>query len=153
MIITIKEMTKSDPPLFARIDKECFAVPWSEKAFEDEYKNDIAIYFSAECSGECVGYIGFWNVSGEGDITNIAVRKSFRRIGVGSKLIEAVIKKAKDIGISILTLEVRSSNISAQSLYKKYGFEVIGTRKGYYSDNGEDALIMTKTILLGDFKI
>lgn len=146
-MITIREMIESDVNEFAQIDKECFAVPWSEQAFSDEYNNDIAIYFAAECDGRCIGYAGFWNVSGEGDITNIAVINDFRRQGVGSMLLEAVIEKSAKLGISILTLEVRNSNMSAQGLYKKYGFEVIGLRKRYYSDNNEDALIMTKTII------
>ena len=146
-MITIREMIESDAHDFAQIDKECFSVPWSEQAFSDEYNNDIAIYFAAECDGRCIGYAGFWNVSGEGDITNIAVINDFRRQGVGSMLLEAVIEKSAKLGISILTLEVRNSNMSAQGLYKKYGFEVIGLRKRYYSDNNEDALIMTKTII------
>lgn len=145
-MITIEEMKEMDAHEFAVIDEECFAVPWSEKSFEDEYKNDIAIYFSARSDGKCVGYAGFWQVSGEGDITNVAVLEDFRRMGIGSMLMEAVIDKSKKLGLSIITLEVRSSNISAQGLYKKYGFEVIGVRKRYYSDNNEDALIMTREL-------
>lgn len=145
-MITIEEMKETDAHEFAVIDEECFAVPWSEKSFEDEYKNDIAIYFSARSDGKCVGYAGFWQVSGEGDITNVAVLEDFRRMGIGSLLMEAVIDKSKKLGLSIITLEVRSSNISAQGLYKKYGFEVIGVRKRYYSDNNEDALIMTREL-------
>ena len=145
-MITIEEMKETDAHEFAVIDEECFSVPWSEKSFEDEYKNDIAIYFSARSDGKCVGYAGFWQVSGEGDITNVAVLEDFRRMGIGSLLMEAVIDKSKKLGLSIITLEVRSSNISAQGLYKKYGFEVIGVRKRYYSDNNEDALIMTREL-------
>jgi ribosomal-protein-alanine N-acetyltransferase len=85
-------------------------------------------------------------VSGEGDITNVAVLPEYRRLGIGSILIEAVIKKAAELELSLLTLEVRRSNTVAQSLYSKYGFEVIGERKRYYSDNREDALIMTKEL-------
>lgn len=139
-------MQETDAHEYAMIDKECFAVPWSEKSFEDEYKNDIAIYFSARSGGKCVGYAGFWQVSGEGDITNIAVLEKFRHMGIGSLLMEAVIAKSRALGLSIITLEVRNSNISAQGLYKKYGFEVIGVRKRYYSDNNEDALIMTREL-------
>ena len=129
---------------FAEIDQKCFTVPWSRKAFEDEFKNSIAVYFAARNDDECIGYAGFWNVSGEGDITNVAVVEEHRRSGVGSMLIEAVLERAKQLNIDIMTLEVRQSNYKAQGLYKKYGFEVIGTRKRYYSDNNEDALIMTK---------
>lgn len=146
MMITINEMKESDIDRFAAIDKKSFSVPWSKKAFEDEYSNEIASYFSAYADGECVGYAGFWNVSGEGDITNIAVLEEYRHQGIGSMLMEAVIKKAIELKLTIITLEVRRSNIKAQGLYKKYGFEVIGVRKRYYSDNNEDALIMTKEL-------
>ena len=147
-MITIREMDKNSPHEYAAIDMECFSLPWSEKSFEDEYSNDISIYFSAFCDGKCIGYAGFWNVSGEGDITNIAVMRDYRRLGVGSMLLEAVIERAKKLGLSILTLEVRQSNIAAQGLYRKYGFEEIGVRKRYYSDNNEDAVIMTKNLKL-----
>lgn len=145
-MIIIEEMNEADIDRFAEIDQKCFTVPWSRKAFEDEFKNSIAVYFAARNDNECIGYAGFWNVSGEGDITNVAVVEEHRRSGVGSMLIEAVLEKAKQLNIDIMTLEVRQSNYKAQGLYKKYGFEVIGTRKRYYSDNNEDALIMTKQL-------
>lgn len=145
-MIIIEEMNEADIDRFAEIDQKCFTVPWSRKAFEDEFKNSIAVYFAARNDDECIGYAGFWNVSGEGDITNVAVVEEHRRSGVGSMLIEAVLEKAKQLNIDIMTLEVRQSNYKAQGLYKKYGFEVIGTRKRYYSDNNEDALIMTKQL-------
>ena len=145
-MIIIEEMNEADIDRFAEIDQKCFTVPWSRKAFEDEFKNSIAVYFAARNDDECIGYAGFWNVSGEGDITNVAVVEEHRRSGVGSMLIEAVLERAKQLNIEIMTLEVRQSNYKAQGLYKKYGFEVIGTRKRYYSDNNEDALIMTKQL-------
>ncbi len=145
-MIIIEEMNEADIDRFAEIDQKCFTVPWSRKAFEDEFKNSIAVYFAARNDDECIGYAGFWNVSGEGDITNVAVVEEHRRSGVGSMLIEAVLERAKQLNIDIMTLEVRQSNYKAQGLYKKYGFEVIGIRKRYYSDNNEDALIMTKQL-------
>ena len=145
-MIIIEEMNEADIDRFAEIDQKCFTVPWSRKAFEDEFKNSIAVYFAARNDDECIGYAGFWNVSGEGDITNVAVVEEHRRSGVGSMLIEAVLEKAKQLNRDIMTLEVRQSNYKAHGLYKKYGFEVIGTRKRYYSDNNEDALIMTKQL-------
>mgnify|MGYP005811059435 FL=1 len=106
----------------------------------------MAHYFIAREGDEIIGYAGFWNVSGEGDITNIAVDEKYRRKHIGSALLEALIKKAAALKLELLTLEVRRSNIAAQRLYAKYGFEEIGIRKGYYSNNREDALIMTKTL-------
>lgn len=139
-------MTRSDANEMAELDKRCFAVPWSEKSFLDEAENQLAVYFVARDGKEITGYAGFWNVAGEGGITNVAVLPEFRRKGIGSRLIEAVIKQAVELKLSLLTLEVRRSNIAAQMLYSKYGFEVIGERKRYYSDNREDALIMTKRL-------
>lgn len=139
----INEMKAEDVHELAELDKKCFKIPWHEKSFADEYKNELAIYFIARENG-IIGYAGFWNVSGEGDITNIAVLPEYRRKHIGSALMEAMIKKAVELGLSLLTLEVRKSNIAAQNLYKKYGFDIIGERKRYYSDNREDALIMTR---------
>lgn len=136
-------MTAADAGDMAAIDKICFAVPWSEKAFCDEAENDLAVYFIAKDDGKCVGYAGFWNVSGEGGITNVAVLPEYRRKGIASALISEMIKKANELSLDLLTLEVRRSNTAARALYNKFGFEIIGGRKRYYSDNREDALIMT----------
>lgn len=138
-------MTEEDVAAVAELEKKCFAVPWSEKSFHDEMKNKLAVYFVAKSDGRCIGYAGFWNVSGEGGITNVAVLPEYRRQGIGSMLIAQMIKTAMQLKLDLLTLEVRKSNIAAQGLYKKYGFDIIGERKRYYSDNGEDAWIMTKS--------
>ncbi|MCH5211220.1 MAG: ribosomal protein S18-alanine N-acetyltransferase [Oscillospiraceae bacterium] len=146
-MIHIHRMTGNDVAEVAELEKQCFSVPWSEKSFRDEMTNKLAIYFIARYDGKCVGYAGFWNVSGEGGITNVAVLPGYRRKGIASLMIEKMIKEARGLGLELLTLEVRKSNISAQELYKKYGFDIIGERKRYYSDNGEDAWIMTKSFL------
>lgn len=138
-------MTEEDVAEVAELEKKCFAIPWSEKSFHDEMKNKLAVYFVAKNGGRCIGYAGFWNVSGEGGITNVAVLPKYRRQGIGSMLIAEMIKTAAKLKLDLLTLEVRKSNIGAQGLYKKFGFDIIGERKRYYSDNGEDAWIMTKS--------
>lgn len=140
----IVRMTEEDVAAVAELEKKCFAVPWSEKSFHDEMKNKLAVYFVAKSDVRCIGYAGFWNVSGEGGITNVAVLPEYRRQGIGSMLIAEMIKTAVKLKLDLLTLEVRKSNTAAQGLYKKYGFDIIGERKRYYSDNGEDAWIMTK---------
>lgn len=142
-MIVIDKLKPTDPPLLAELDKRCFVIPWSEKAFADEIANKIANYFIARDGDKIIGYAGFWEVCGEGDITNVAVDAGYRRQHIGSRLIEEMLKRAAELRLSLLTLEVRRSNTAAQSLYKKYGFEELGIRKGYYSDNHEDALIMT----------
>ncbi len=144
-MIEIVRMTEKDVAVVAEVEKQCFSVPWSEKSFSDEMKNKLAIYFIAQKDKQCVGYAGFWNVAGEGGITNVAVIPQYRRQGIGAMLISELIKTADRLRLDLLTLEVRKSNIGAQGLYKKFGFDIIGERKRYYSDNGEDAWIMTKT--------
>ncbi len=139
-------MSREDVKEIAELDKKCFALPWSEKSFYDETENPLAYYFKASEDGRPIGYAGFWSISGEGGITNIAVLPDYRRRGVGSALMETLIKRASQLKLTLLTLEVRKSNLAAQGLYKKYGFAVLGERKRYYSDNGEDALIMTKEL-------
>ncbi len=90
-----------------------------------------------------VGYCGFWMAADEVHLSTIAVDPSYRQQGIGQLLLITAIEQALRLGASIISLEVRVSNIAAQNLYRKYGFKVVGRRRRYYSDNQEDALIMT----------
>lgn len=144
--VLIARMTEADVTEIAELDKKCFDIPWSEKSFRDEMQNKLAVYFTAKKDGKCIGYAGFWNISGEGGITNIAVLPEYRRAGVGRTLFKRLIDEAHTLKLDLLTLEVRKSNFPAQGLYKGFGFDIIGERKRYYSDNGEDAWIMTKAL-------
>ena len=90
-----------------------------------------------------VGIIGFWFMAGEAHITTIGVRQAYQRLGIGELLLISTIDLALTIQAEVITLEVRISNIVAQELYQKYGFTKRGYRKGYYTDNREDAVIMT----------
>ena len=127
---------------------------WSKSSFYDEMSNNLAKYYSAKTQdGELVGYAGVWHIIDEGHITTIAVKKEFLRQHIGEAIIVKILEDCYKAGIKYLTLEVRESNIPAISLYKKYGFESLGTRKGYYQDNNEDALIMwTENIFYDKFK-
>lgn len=90
-----------------------------------------------------VGFAGIWMMADEAHITNIAMRESYRRRGVGELLLISIIDLATEMNAHFITLEVRASNTAAQSLYHKYGFNQVGLRRGYYTDNGEDAILMT----------
>ena len=90
-----------------------------------------------------VGLAGLWMMAGEAHITNIAVRLAYQRRGIGEQLLISLIDLAKELNARILTLEVRASNVAAQSLYSKYGFAGVGLRRGYYTDNREDAILMS----------
>ena len=100
-----------------------------------------------------LGIAGFWVMVDEAHITTIAVRNDYRRQGVGEQMLISIVEKAMQLKANIITLEVRRSNKEAQELYKKYGFQQVGIRRGYYSDDGEDALLMsTDTITSVSFQ-
>jgi len=90
-----------------------------------------------------IGFAGFWIMADEAHITNIAVRVRHHRQGIGELLLISIIDLATELKARIITLEVRASNTAAQSLYHKYGFTQVGLRHGYYSDNKEDAVLMS----------
>jgi ribosomal-protein-alanine N-acetyltransferase len=90
-----------------------------------------------------VGFASLWVIADEAHITNIAVRGSYQRQGIGELMLLASIDKAREQKANVITLEVRASNTAAQRLYQKYGFNQVGVRRGYYMDNKEDAILMT----------
>ncbi len=91
------------------------------------------------------GYVSVWYQGDEAHITEIAVRESLRGNGIGELLLIGSLRAAVEYGSHVMTLEARVSNFIAQRLYEKYSFKSVGIRKGYYSDNREDAVIMTTT--------
>ncbi|MCK5433671.1 MAG: ribosomal protein S18-alanine N-acetyltransferase [Dehalococcoidales bacterium] len=99
------------------------------------------------------GFVGFWIMAGEAHITNIAVRLPYRRQGIGELLLISAIDLAAELNAHTITLEVRASNTSAQSLYQKYSFSQVGLRRGYYSDDKEDGVLMsTENITSAQFQ-
>ena len=132
------------------IELNSFSIPWSKDELRKELSNKHAVYKVAkirEANGPVntlAGYIGMWHIVNEGHITNLAVDEPYRRMGVGSLLLEALIDLAVEQEMIGLTLEVRMANAAAQRLYTKYGFKPEGIRKNYYSDTKEDAVIMWK---------
>lgn len=139
---SVRRMNLEDLDGILEVENQSFSIPWSRRMFEDELFNPKACYFILESSGKVVGYIGVWKILDEGHITNVAVHPDYRRKGFGRLLIGTLIENARDWGLVALTLEVRVSNTPAISLYESFGFYSAGTRKRYYSDNNEDALIM-----------
>lgn len=135
-------MTTEDAKSLAELDLLCFNVPWSEKSFLEEAKNPLAKYFVAREENKIVGYGGIWLVSGEGQITNIAVHPDARKKGIASAILEELILCAKDC--SQMFLEVRESNIAAIKLYEKYGFKNCGVRKNFYHSPVENGIIMIR---------
>lgn len=142
--MTVRRATIEDAKEIFAIDMECFSVPWSLDSIETELLNeDKKLYYVIEDANGVVGYAGAWLVYDEGQITNIAIRPSARRQGFGAKLTSALIEECFKRGMHEIFLEVRISNLSALSLYRKLGFTVKGMRKNYYSEPKEDAYIMS----------
>ena len=144
----IREMTLEDIPQAAAIEKQCFSQPWSEKSFQDSLAREDTLFLVCEeqNSGNhsrITGYIGMYISFEEADITNVAVSPSHRQKGCGNALVASAIQKAKEKQIERIFLEVRISNVPAISLYKKMGFENLGTRKDFYDYPKEDAYIMS----------
>ncbi|MCI5687055.1 MAG: ribosomal protein S18-alanine N-acetyltransferase [Emergencia sp.] len=125
------------------LEQQCFSVPWSKDSLLYELaENPLALYVVAEVEGRVAGYVGVWTIVDEGHITNVAVSPDFRGRHIGMALIDTMIDVTEKQGVKSYTLEVRASNAPAIGLYKKFGFVSEGLRKGYYEDNGEDAIIM-----------
>ncbi len=141
-MISIRNMSAKDIEGVLGVEREAFSTPWTERLFYDELENPHTVYYVCLDGEDIIGYGGLWHVLDEGQITNIAVRKSHHRRGVGSMLLENLIEYAKNNGLSRLELEVRAGNAAAISLYKKYGFSEVGQRRGYYRNPTEDALLM-----------
>lgn len=140
----IEKMQISHIGRVSEIEKMCFSHPWSRQSLESELANDTSVFFAATENNDVIGYIGASAVLDEGYIFNIAVDENHRCKGVGSALVDTLVTYGKKNNLSFLTLEVRQSNISAMSLYSKFGFIKVGERKDYYSQPKENAILMTK---------
>jgi ribosomal-protein-alanine N-acetyltransferase len=158
--IQVEKMTLDDVEPVLAIDKQSFPLPWSATSYHYELtQNDAAHFYVAVAQHAprwawlaqwlpagrraVVGYCGFWLIVDEAHISTIAVHPAWRGHGVGELMLVQALNEAVGLGAVLATLEVRMGNVAAQNLYRKYAFEVVGQRKHYYRDNGEDALLMT----------
>jgi ribosomal-protein-alanine N-acetyltransferase len=136
-------MEVADVEAICAIEQESFNIPWTREAFINELTNNmLAKYMVLEVDGVVAGYVGMWLIVDEAHITNIAIASAYRGRGYGEQLMTELAALAQYMGMRAMTLEVRVSNQVAINLYTKIGFENAGIRKGYYSDNGEDAMVM-----------
>ena len=140
----ILELKNEDVLMVAEIEKECFSKPWSEKAIKTEINNDLSYFVVAKVGNEVVGYGGMYSVMGEGYIYNIAVKRKYRKFGIGTNIVNELVNYSKIKSLNFLSLEVRKSNTPAINLYSNCGFEKVGNRKNFYTNPLEDAIIMTK---------
>ncbi len=169
---TVEPMSIADVPAVAALERMVFPVPWPAGAFEYELRYNPMSYFvlvrprrsrpsqnhSSQQSADSgapralppstiLGYGGFWFIVDEAHICTLAVHPDWRGRGLGELLLVHLIERATQIGAAFVTLEVRASNSTAQAMYRKYGLAQTGLRKGYYSDNREDAIIMTTDLI------
>ncbi len=154
--ITIRPMEKADLDSVIEIEQSAYGNHhWPKDSFLSELSNDLAKYYSVfNKQRELVGYCGCWHILEEAHITNIAVSPKYQRKHIGEALLKTIIDECYKEMVKFLTLEVRVGNSPAIGLYEKYGFKSLGTRKGYYQDNNEDALIMwTENIFYDKFKL
>ena len=140
----IRPMEKKDVYEVSLIEKENFNHPWSENAFLETLLNKDILYIVAMNQEQIIGMCGVRHILGEGEITNVAVKASFKRQHVGEQMLRVLLEQGKAMGIEAFTLEVRARNVAAISLYKKLGFVTEGVRKNFYENPIEDALIMWK---------
>lgn len=143
MNITIEKMTKEHLEKIKENLKEDFDEFWNENVLKNELENPASTYIVAKDEqNNIVGYAGIWQPIDEAHITNIVTKKDKRRNKIGTKMLEELIKVAKEKKLKDITLEVNVNNIPAINLYKKYNFKEVGIRKKYYN-NTDDAIIMT----------
>ena len=127
------------------IEAECFLTPWSKASFVEDLENPLAHYLVALVDDQPAGFIGAWIVFDECHVMNVAVWPEYRHQGIASELLEKMIDDARKKGVLYFSLEVREGNSEAIQLYQKHGFYVNGRRKKYYTDSGEDALLMWRS--------
>lgn len=130
----------------AEMERQCFSDPWSEKSVASELDNPLSLWLIAEADGEVAGYVGSQTVLDSADMMNLAVSPSFRRQGIGERLVNRLTEALGEKGVKTLLLEVRISNEPARELYQKLGFEIVGKRPRYYEKPREDALILRKEL-------
>lgn len=141
--LRIETMTQKDCKGVSVIEQECFSTPWSLESIEETLQFDTHQFLVAKIEEKIVGYMGMILTLEEADVTNVAVLPDYRHKGIGEALVNESLKRAKELGVETVFLEVRESNLGAIHLYKKLRFVPISVRKNYYRDPLEHAVIMS----------
>jgi [ribosomal protein S18]-alanine N-acetyltransferase len=140
--IMIRRATKVDLPAIAAIEAESFPSPWGEGLYRPELTRPASVFLVAEAAGETTGYACAFAVLDEAHLLKLAVRPELRRRGIGRALLAALAAALRDMGARELWLEVRAGNQAGRAFYRRLGFDEVGVRKRYYSDTGEDAVVL-----------
>lgn len=143
--LKLKSLTPDDLGAILELDQACFSGLWTLEGYQrelDSPNSDLLGIFAPHSSTSLLGMGCFWTILEEAHITIVAVHPQYQGQGLGQALIYSLLKTASDRNLERATLEVRASNQAAISLYQKFEFKTAGRRRGYYQDNGEDALIL-----------
>jgi [ribosomal protein S18]-alanine N-acetyltransferase len=140
--IEIAEMEDEDLPGVLAIERISFVAPWSRRLFEETLLFPFSVNFVLKREKKVIGYISLYVIGDEAQVLNVAIHPKWRRQGYASMLFSHVMEYLKPRKVSQYLLEVREGNREAINLYRKYGFEVIGKRRKYYTETNEDALVM-----------
>jgi ribosomal-protein-alanine N-acetyltransferase len=156
--LALELMREADIATVQEIEREIFSTPWPRNAYYRELASRSSAHYlvlrqegpvempagiqGSDFDPSIVGYGGMWRMYDEAHVTTIGVRHDLQHRGFGRVLFAGLVQAAYDMGAKWVTLEVRTSNENAMKMYEAFGFKVIGRRKGYYTDNGEDAIVM-----------
>ncbi|GAC1508010.1 MAG: ribosomal protein S18-alanine N-acetyltransferase [Candidatus Dormibacteraceae bacterium] len=156
--LALEMMREADVATIQEIEREIFATPWPRNAYYRELASRASAHYvvlrqegldarppgfvSPDFDPTIIGYGGMWRMYDEAHVTTIGVRRDLHHRGYGRVLFAGLVQAAYDMGAKWITLEVRTSNENAMRMYENFSFKVIGRRKGYYTDNGEDAIVM-----------
>jgi ribosomal-protein-alanine N-acetyltransferase len=140
--LQLRSLGPGDLPRIMEIERVSFSVPWQRNTFDSLFRRNDTDLVGAERDGVLVGYAVCWTILDEAELGNVAVAPEARACGVADTLVRAVLERIRQRGARACFLEVRESNLAAQRLYRRRGFEVVGRRRAYYSRPVEDALVM-----------
>ncbi len=143
MKLAVRKMTLEDIPAVVDLDQKSFSLPWPERSFRFEVAdNPASRSWVAELDGKVVGTIVVWLLVDEAHVATLATHPDYRRQGIAQSLLAHALRHVMQEGVRSSFLEVRASNLAAQEMYRKFGYEESGRRRRYYKDNDEDAILM-----------
>ncbi|HPW45483.1 MAG TPA: ribosomal protein S18-alanine N-acetyltransferase [bacterium] len=130
-----------------KIEVEAFTLPWSRQSYEEVVALDTVEMWVAKSGDEVVAYMLIQRIYDEMELHTFAVKSSWRRKGIGRRMLNKMLDLARGYDVERIYLLVRHYNVSAKNLYESLGFKIIGVRKNYYQDDGADALVMCMNVV------